>query len=59
MSGRNLEAGDNGGVLLTGLLTLACSASFIIAPWITCPGGGTTHSAMGLSTSIINQENVP
>ena len=42
------------GVLLTGLLSMAYSACFLIEPQ-----GGTTHSNLDPPTSIIRGEDVP
>lgn len=58
--GRNLGAGiysSHEGVLLVGLLHLACSAYFLKHPR-TQHRAGTTHSWQGPSAGIIIQENV-
>lgn len=48
---------DHRGPLLTGFLPKACLACFLIQCRTTCLGGDTTHSGLGCTTSVINQEN--
>lgn len=57
-TGENLEAGTDAETMKEHCL-LACSSllSYILQDHL--PRGGPTHSGLGLSTSIINQENVP
>lgn len=45
-------------MLHTGLLSMGCSALFLIQSKIMCPGGGFIHSGLGIP-SIISQENAP
>jgi hypothetical protein len=47
----------HGGMLLTGLLPLACSACFLIEPKTTSPD--MAPPTMGPPTLITNQENAP
>jgi hypothetical protein len=54
-SGERNRSRDHGGVLLTGLLLLACSVSFLDNPR-PLPRGGTVYSGLGLPKSIMNQE---
>lgn len=46
-------------MLLTGLISMACSTWFLNQPRINSPGGGTAHSGLASPTPIINQETVP
>ena len=46
----------HGGVLLTGLLPIACSACFLIKPRSTCPMGAPP---LWTGPSYTNEENVP
>ena len=46
-----------GGVLLTGLLLMVCSACFLIEPRATCLGDGTSHSGLCPPISITNWEH--
>lgn len=50
--------GRNGGRLLTRLLLMDCSSSFLIQPRIPLPRGCITQSDLSTPTPIINQENV-
>jgi hypothetical protein len=46
------------GILLTGLLSMDCSGTFIAQPRNIYPRFGKTHSDLGPPTSGINQENI-
>jgi hypothetical protein len=45
-------------MLLTGLITVACSACFLQHSGTKAPKVNTAHNELSLSTPIINQENV-
>jgi hypothetical protein len=46
-------------VLLTSLLLMVCSSSFLLALRTSKPRNGPNHSDLDPTTSIVNQENLP
>lgn len=57
LGGRNRSRGFER-VLLTGLLTMFYSVYLLIPLKIICPGGDTVQNALGIFTSITNEDNI-